>query len=459
MSMSSDDVLRRIDEIAATASKNAKQALLNEAIADPLFKRVCEYAYNPFKTYGVVPDDWAACTGDTNANFDVATWTLLDRLVARTLTGNAARDAINVEFSRLNSNSAELLWRVIRKDLRAGFSESSINKACKGLIPEFPYMRCTLLKDAKVDQFDWATGVLSQEKADGMFANLDVDDDYVALRSRQGSEFPMEHFGEVVKDARAVLMNGTQTSGELLVMKGKTLLAREVGNGVLNSVLKGGSFASDERPIFMVWDQVPLTAVKPKGRFEVGYRKRLTHLILQLRGDPKCSIRVIETKVLHSLKDCFAHYGEKLRQGKEGTIIKDPNAIWMDGTSKWQVKLKLDFDCDLKIVAIVPGREGTKNEGRAGSFTCESSCGGLRVDVTVKNEALRDRVDANPEEFIDRIITVVANDIMKPSESSDLHSLFLPRMVEADYRLDKSEADSLERVIAQKESAIERVAA
>ncbi|MEE2976492.1 MAG: DNA ligase, partial [Pseudomonadota bacterium] len=108
----------------------------------------------------------------------------------------------------------------------------------------------------------------------------------------------------------------------------------------------------------------------------------------------------------------------------------------------------LEADMDLKIKAIVPGRAGTKNEGRAGSLTCETRCGQLRVDVAVKNESMRDHIDANPEEWLEQIVEVRANDLVLPSASNDLHSLFLPRMTEATFRKDKTVADDLARIEA-----------
>jgi DNA ligase-1 len=119
------------------------------------------------------------------------------------------------------------------------------------------------------------------------------------------------------------------------------------------------------------------------------------------------------------------------------------------------VKLKLEFVVDLKVKAIVPGDANGKNAGRAGSLTCTTDDEDLVVDVTVKNEAMRDEIDANPEAFVGGILKVLANGVMKPSASSDVHSLFLPRMVEACIRADKFEPDSLARVFAQQEAAIE----
>lgn len=449
--MNSTDILKAIDAIASTPSKNEKEALVKTHVADADFCRVLEYAYNPFKTYGLrqMPET----LGDNcNNDFDEGTFELLDDLIARRLTGNAAIEAVRGELTALNKASADLLVRIIRKDLRAGFSESTINKAKKGLIPEFPYMRCSLPKDAKLDEWEL---YITQEKADGMFANVDYEENgLVSIRSRQGTEFPMDKFPQIVADVQKHLEPGNQHHGEFLVMRDGKILPREIGNGIMNSVVNGGDFELGDTPIYMVWDQIPLEYIKSKGKYEVGYRKRLHGLVEQLRTTSNSTVMLIPTKVVRSKAEAYAFAGELMKRGKEGAIVKHPDAIWKDGTSKEQVKIKLEFEVDLEIEGIVPGNVGTKNEGRAGSFACRSSDGLLKVDVTVKNEALRDRVDANPNEFIGKIIPVTANDIMKPSESNELHSLFLPRMTEADYRKDKTVADSLNRILAIKEAAI-----
>jgi DNA ligase-1 len=447
-----------IEKVASTSSKNEKENILREYFENETLARVLEYAYCPFRTYGI-----ASISAPTNISgeceFDESTWTLLDNLVARTLTGNAARDAVARELCRLNLKSSKLLCGIIRKDVRAGFSESTINKVWKGKIKTFPYMRCTLPKDAKLDEFDWKLGVLSQEKADGMFANIDyestADSSAIRITSRQGSPFPIERFVKLANAVEKYIAKNTQCHGELLVMKLGAILPREISNGILNSVLSGGHFGQGESPVYFVWDQIPLSAVKTKGKYEVPYIARFNSLKSQLIESPTdCSVAIIDTRVYHSLSGAYGHYRDLLAKGKEGTIIKNPHAIWKDGTSKEQVKLKLEVDVDLKVIGIVPGKADGKNEGRAGSLTCRSSCGELVTDVTVKNEAMRSRIDANPDDWIDRIIVVRSNAIMSPSDSNPIHSLFLPRMVETDYRTDKTEPDSLQRVRDQFDSAI-----
>lgn len=452
--MNSQNVFDVIEGIAGEPSKNVKLAMVTSAMTDPLFKRVCSYAYNPFKTYGIkqIPERQDAGTG---ALFGDQTWQILDDLISRKLSGNLARDMVQEEINLLDSASADLFVRIIRKDLRAGFSESTCNKACKGLIPEFPYQRCSLPKDADLAKWPWVEGVISQEKADSMFANCDHEEGgLVSIRSRQGSEFPMDKFAAIADDIRTRFMSGYQIHGEIVVKRDGVVLAREIANGILNSVLSGGDFGPGEVPVYMIWDQIPLTSIVPKGKYAMTYKARLGKILTQIKAAPGTAVELVPTRIVKSLADAYAHAVELMKKGKEGTVIKHPNATWKDGTSKEQIKIKLEFDVDLEVVAIVPGRAGTKNEGRAGSLTCKTSDGKLQVDVTVKNEALRNQIDANPTDIIGRIIPVIANDIMRPSESNDLHSLFLPRMAEAGYRKDKTVADSLERVFAIKEAAI-----
>ncbi len=450
--MSSDAIFDLIERVAASSGKNDKIALLEGNRDDADLKRALEYAYSPFKTYGIRkrPETIGANVGH---EFDNGTWELLDDLIHRRLTGNSAIEAVQGEMTALSAKSAELFWRIVTKDMRAGFSESTCNKVWKGLIPDFPYMRCSLPKDAKLNEFDWKLGVISQEKADGMFANLDYEPSgIVRITSRQGSPFPMEAFELLEKEVKARLSDGLQYHGELLVTRDGAILPREIGNGILNSVLSGGSFAPNERPLYMIWDAIPLLSVVTKGKYEVPYIKRLATINRTLKLTTGEYVALIETRVYHSLSDAYGHYRDLLKKGKEGTIIKNPHAIWKDGTSKEQVKLKLEFEVELEVYGFEEGNG--KNADTFGALKCKSSCGQLLVSVSGFTDAKRREIHENRDDWgSGAVITVRANSIMRPSESSEFHSLFLPRFVER--RLDKTSADDLARIEAQQQAAME----
>lgn len=449
-------ILALIDKIAATSSKLEKESLIREGGSHAMFMKVVRAAYDPFINYGIriIPERAAGAAPGANSLSEDTWWTMLSDLAARRLTGDNARNAVQRAVNFLDEPSRELFIRIIRKDLRAGFSEGTINRVFPKTFAEFPYMRCTLPEKSNMASWDWSVGIISQEKADGMFTNVNVDDKgNVWLTSRQGSPIPLDNLGlyDAIQDT---LTWGTQSHGELTVYKDGLVLPREIGNGMLNSVLNGGTLDEGCTARLDLWDQIPLAEVKPKGKYATAYKERLSGLLLQLRRieqdlpQHKGLLALVPTRVVKSKAQAYEHYRELLKLGKEGTVVKHPNMDWKDssGGNKDQVKLKLEADMELRIVEVLPGTVGTKNEGRAGSVLCETECGALRVNVTIKNEKMRDAVDADWAAWQSKIMTVRANSIMTPSESNEFHSLFLPRFVEDVARFDKSVADDLETV-------------
>lgn len=453
--MNTDEVFGLIESIANTPGKNDKIAMLKACESSDTLKKALQMAYDPTISYGIRRVPSRSALRDEGELFNDQTWNILCQMRDRTLTGSAMLAAVAFELDRLSLFSADLFKRIMLKDMRAGFSEETCNKVWPGLLPDFPYMRCSLPAKAKFADWQIETeGAVSQEKQDGMFLNVDHEaSGAVFIYSRQGSMFPMEKFEELSAAISNTFDADTQTHGECLVLRDGVVLAREIGNGVLNSVLKGGDFAENERPIFVAWDQIPLEAVKPKGKCMTPYKTRLTGVIKQLRASPTKLLTLTDTRFVKSLREAYQHCAEILARGGEGTIIKRVTAIWKDGTSAEQIKLKLEFEVDLEVVGIVPGKANGKNAGRAGSLTCLTKCRNLLVDVAIKGEAMRDAVDANPEAFIGKIMPVVANLILKPSESNPGHSLFLPRFSQTTPRPDKTIADSLARAFEIEEGA------
>lgn len=459
--MKSNAIFNLIEHIAATSSKKEKESRLAAGLAElgADLRSVLSLTYNPLTTYGVrnLPERTAPIAGD-GVEFDAVTLDLLHNLSTRALAGNAAIDAIQTELNRLSLESAELLKRIILKDMRAGFGESTMNKVEKDWVPEFPYMRCSLPKHVKLPQWEWLGGIISQEKADGMFFNIDhVSAAEISFKSRQGTPAPAGCFPAIEAEMAEYFTAGYQRHGEMLVERDGQILPRQEGNGILNSVMQGGSFGAGERPILKVWDEVSLKAIAPKGRYELDYQSRLGALIAQIKRLPLgAAIGLIDTRIVQSIPEAYAHYAELLKQGKEGTIIKRRSMIWFDGTSKDQVKLKLAVPFELRVRGFVEGDKNGKNAGRTGSLACETEDGLLRVDVSIRGEKMRDDVDANKDKWLDSIITVEANGVMLPKKEGDLHSAFLPVFLEQ--RQDKSAANTLQEVFDQFDNAIKSIA-
>jgi DNA ligase-1 len=445
-------IISILDELAATSSRNEKIAILKKYKDNKTLQKVCFLTLDPRTQFyikkipGYAPEEFGPIAIE---------WALdeLNKFSSRYYTGNAAINHLSYILSHLSEDNAEVIERVIQRDLKCGVNDSTVNKVWKNLIPEYPYMRCALPKDAKFEKWNWKNGVYSQIKADGMFVNINHDvDGNVTLMSRSGSVLPNDPFSKLVLSIQNCLKQNTQTHGELLVRKAGKILPREIGNGILTSVLKGGQFEIDEDPLVEIWDQIPYG----KDRDLRSYRQRYDSITSQFNDLQ--NIRIIETKIVYSMEEALEHYSNALSRGFEGTIIKNPEGEWKNGTSKDQIKLKLEVDVDLVIKGFTEGNG--KNASTFGSITCQSSDGWLEVNVSgfkdkeQRGVMTRQEIWNKRDELIGTILAVRANNIMPPTKSNEKYSLFLPRAI--DFRIDKQEADSLEQIQKQFESAIKR---
>ena len=426
-------------------SKNGKIAILKTA--DLIFQEVLRFAYNPEFNYYIKAARKPANYGSqTLYELWPQVGSLLIDLHNRDVTGNSAHEAVTNLMSWMEKEEAEIFENIMKRDLRCGINVATINAAIDGLIPEYPYMRCSLPDKSNLGKFNWKAGIISQEKADGMFVNIiRKEGGGILIQSRNGSIFPMNEFGTLVSGLQQLegFLDETVLHGEMVVTDiSGHVLPREEGNGVLNSVLKGGEFPYGFYPKVYLWDMVPLEDYK-NGLCEKPYNARLHTLQTMVKDVLADNISMIETRVVHSMDEARAHYTEMTECGKEGTILKDHRAIWKDGTSKDCVKFKIEVEVDLLVTGVNAGNG--KNAETFGSLVCQSSDGLAEVAVSGFTDADRERIAGELDQWIGkRIITVRANNLMPVPQNGGKRSLFLPRFVEE--RLDKTEADSLDKI-------------
>lgn len=444
-----DTLYAKLKQLEATPGKNDKLAIVKTFTPEELGAVIL--AIDPAYTFYIAklpePSPCESFTDEWGGR-EIA---LLVDLSTRARTGNTARRAIAATLGSLKPEHADVLRRVILKDLKCGVGDTLVNTAFPGTIFVPPYMRCSLPDKSNMHKWPasvWESGVISDEKADGMFASHETRDGVVKLMSRQGSVFPADALP--ILHVRHDQLGGLQQHGELLVYQCGQLLERQVGNGILNSLLQGGELPDDHEVRYVVWDVIPLNAAVPGGKCETGAATRRGILLDLVSNVP--GISVIPYKVVHSREEALAHYFELLGQGKEGTIVKHPDGVWKDTTSKDCVKLKLEVCVELKLVGFVPG--SGKNADTFGSARMQSACGLLQVDVPGFSDAQRKHMWERRHDLIEKgqVYTVKANLLLKPGPNNLLHSLFLPRIVEE--RLDKREADTLGQIQDQFNNAI-----
>lgn len=460
----SGEIWRTLVDIGRTNSRTEKIAILKAQFekGNTLFKWVLKVVFDNTINFGIVlkGEEWFEFVNTrSNASFTPETIQFLVDLAEGLYTRKEALYKFRKLAANLGYDSLRLLVAIINKNIEAGINASTINLVWRGLIPTFPYMRCSLPTRVDLELLEWDVGVYAQEKADGMFANINVGFDCVTILSRQGTEIPIDKLGDEIKWLSEVLPKGYQVHGEMLCRDPEgRIVPREIGNGVINSCTKGGSIPEGWSILFRVWDAIPLTAVEPKGKYTEPYSARFQSLknymkkaIFRIHEEQQINVTIvepIETKIVHSIKEAKAFYRYMIGMGKEGAILKNPTAIWRDGVSKEQVKLKIECDCDLKVIGFIKG-EG-KYKDTLGSLICESADKSLRTNVSGFSDSLRKKIWECRTEYLGMVATVKFNDVMQ--KEGEVASLFLPRFVE--FREDKVEADSFKRILEIRNTAI-----
>lgn len=412
--MNSIDIFHTIEQIAATSSKNEKEGIIAALKDDQDFVRVLDAGLNPFITYGMAklpkPSEG---TGDRD--FDEVTWTMLDNMASRRLTGNAAVAAVSKMLGRLDPSSAELFGRIIKKDLRAGFSESTVNKAIPGCIPTFDCMLAHKFEADRVKKFP----VFVEPKLDGVrvLAFCDLDKSQVRFFSRSGKEFTtFDHLKEpllnVIGATRVDLVTDEddQEQADALL---HVVFDGEVVSGSFNKTV-GDVRRKDEQATdaeFNVFDVLPFAAFQrdDKGGYQPAgpyvRRRQLLERIVKGRPGP---IKAIPRYIVNSVTEIHSIYEQTRAMGLEGLIVKDPAGLYHRRRNHGWMKIKAEESVDVRIVGV---EEGTgKNVGKLGALIVEYK--GVKVNVgSGLSDAQRDEFWQLQDEVVGRLIEVEYHEV------------------------------------------------
>jgi DNA ligase-1 len=433
-------ILKIIEEIAGTASKLTKESIILREKDNETLKRVFVAAYNPRVVYGIkaIPQP---IKSPERINLQYALNKLSD-FSDRVVSGGAATELLAKLLGQLEEDDAVVLSRIILRDLRMGCSDSTINKVHSGLISEYPYMRYNLFSKVKHANYTWKDGVYAQTKMDGMWTSVNHHTDgTVTGLTRQGGEQPEKFFSDIFKHIKTFFPAGYQYHGEVLVDHNGKYLPREEGNGITNSIAKGGELPSGMKLVYVIWDAVPISHID-SGVSNTRYSVRFSLMNSLHYSDV---VKLAKTKVVNSMKGAFVVYNEALAAGEEGIMLKSGDLPWKDHTTSLGAKLKLSVDVDLKIVGFTEGNG--KYADLFGAVMCETSDGLLKVNVSGFKEDVRKQIHATRAALLGTIMTVTGNEVMLGTPAS----IFLPRF--AELRADKKTADTLQQVIDQFENA------
>lgn len=375
-----------IQKLEADNSRLAKEAVIAEAAKSNLreFFLGAKLALDCLVSFGVkqVPEKNSADgTGLTWNEFS----NLADKLISRELTGHAARDAIADAAEKATVEQWNTWYRrILIKDLRCGTSEKTINKVVKKKHKEYeiPIFTCQLAHDSKEHSGKVKGKKLISDKLDGVrLLTFVYPDGRVNQYSRNGKElFNFEHVKQQFSMIANKLPEPMVFDGEVMSSSFQSLMTQVHRKSNVN--------ASDA--ILYLFDWLPVSAFT-SGVYKKPQHQRSAELDAWFSSNGLFASIVANIFTLpQELVDLDSKEGHTrfneinqsaIDAGREGIMIKDPNAHYELKRSVAWLKLKPVITVDLSVIDI---EEGTgKNTGKLGALVCQGAEGGKVITVNV----------------------------------------------------------------------------
>lgn len=403
-----------IQELESNNSSLFKQDVIKANIDNQEFITGATMCLDPLVTFGVkqVP---TTDTDGPGVSWDLFK-SLADKLIARDLTGHAARDAIQT----IADHSTIEQWndwyrRILIKDLRCGTGAKLINKVQKDTIPLFG---CMLAHDGAKHPKKIVGECFIEYKYDGVRVIAIVQNGDATLYSRNGKL--LENFPHINEALSRSEFEGLVFDGEVMSEDFQTLMKqvhRKEGAQTEDSYLAVFDMLTLEEFNAGATD---MTAFERRERL-IGYQPLFSYR-LQLVDAVMLDLDTDDGQA--SFK---AMNKQALAEGYEGLMIKPINQGYKCKRSHAWLKIKPFIEVTLKVVAL---EEGTgKNAGGLGALAVEGEDDGKFFKLNVGSgltDDNREQIWGNQDAVIGQLVEIRA-DAVTISQDSSAYSLRFPR--------------------------------
>jgi len=403
-----------LERVAATSKKNAKQLLLKGL--DEQGQRLVKLALSQDVTFGVTVDEhelierWPklvrTCVLATQRDYDFF-WSELERLLGllseRELTGNAATSKVDRHLMSA-PDTLTLKWaiRIINRDLQAGFSRNTYNKAFgEDEVKKFEVQLAETYEDQEMEG-EW----LFEPKLNG---NRVVAIDGIA-KSRGNREYTQaEHVMEQLRDING-FFDDFVLDGEMMGN-----LGFDQSSGALR---RKDSKNKDAVFTYWVFDIFSRKEWEKQDTAILRERKKTLRWLFEAKGKNFMNIQMVPGKTIWhpTRKDILKLTKEYVSHGFEGCMAKRLDSKATFDRSHDLLKCKLFYDADLKVVDFYEGKN--QHKGSLGGVWVEGEIKGVKIrskvgsgfghkfDPKEPDKVLRQDVWKNKKDWLGAIVQV-----------------------------------------------------
>lgn len=394
--MSELNELDILDMIESVSSLNEKLLLLRGATFSVRMQELLDAALNFKRKFFIKKFDFCQTSANTLAKDRHREFIeLLQLLEGQTARGDAAKTAVESFMTLCTDQQQKWYSRVIRKDLKSGFSESLANRA-GFLIPVFDVM---LAKDGKqckqLHKLVSAGGFVSK-KFDGYRCLAVIENGDVTLYSRNGVVY--ENFPSI------------ENSLSKLLPLGKYVLDGEIMSNDFQSMQKT-AFSEDTTVgdvKYFIFDKVDYQEWI-SSTFKKNKSDRISDLkLLNLKAD---NIEVVDHIKVNSLQEIMDLEIKFVQEGYEGAMFLPDIPYYLGKSSNKMLKFKTMLTQDVTVLSVYKGEPDSKLKDTMGGFTVMQE-DGIQCDCgSGFSDEDRDYIWTNKDEFVGRIFEAAYQEI------------------------------------------------
>lgn len=401
MSHPFNNVIEVLEQLESDNSRLFKERVLTDNKDDLLLRDFLTMAFDPWKNWGVAKYNRPEPLPGNSNHEDVELSTfmvLLEALNRRTLTGNKAREAVEVAMSQFDAVGQKWCERLLWRNLRCGVSATTINKIWPGSIVPFAVSLSESLAtqgvngDFKIiDMINYPVRV--EAKLDGLRCISVKSRGEVTMFTRSGTL--LETMPKIKAAIEALPHDNFVLDGEAM---------GDDWNESASVLMSSKSKKDDSNIKYHVFDYVPLDAWQAQ-KSETHYRGRLLDLQMTIGDTAGKPFKYVKSTVANNETELRDFYNECLTEGYEGVMIKDMKANYQWKRSAAILKMKPVATEEGVIVGWHEANEKTKRAGQFGGFLVLTPNGVVTKVGGGYTDSIKSQIQIEgPDTYIGRIV-------------------------------------------------------